>query len=283
MRSKFSMYCRDVFFGDEAFPGVLADEVGGGVAGDDFAGAVEADDAAGGVEDDDQRADGVEHGGDEVALDGQRGFDALAGAGGAVHLADAKVELQPGDDHLAERVERLKLRGGELAGGGVEHAEAADGGAGRHDDGRAGVEAVAAVAERDAAGGVVGVAARVGNLVDAVAGERGFAGQRVARRAGDVDAVARREGDAVFFDKRDGRHGGVGDLRRQTSDVVEGGVVRHLQKLVLFESLETRHVPRWLETRSSLLGSKDMERKRQLHSHFWSLRPDEGTWLTGNR
>ena len=128
MRSKLSMASGDVVFGDEACPRrsvpTRRAEV---VAGDDLAGAVEADDAAGGVEDDDQGADGVEDGGDEVALDGEGGFDALAGAGGAVHLADAGVELEAGDDLAAEAVEGVELRGGELAGGGVEDEEAADG------------------------------------------------------------------------------------------------------------------------------------------------------------
>ena len=85
----------DVLVGDELVPGVAADEGGEVVAGGGLAGAVEADDAAGGVEDGDQGVDGVEDGGDEVALDGEGGLDALAGAGAAVHLALA-VELESG-------------------------------------------------------------------------------------------------------------------------------------------------------------------------------------------
>ncbi len=92
----------DFVAGDELVPGVAADEGGEVVSGGDLAGAVEADDAAGGIEDGDEGADGVEDGGDEVALDGEGGFDALTGAGGAVHLADAAVELEAGDDLAAE-------------------------------------------------------------------------------------------------------------------------------------------------------------------------------------
>ena len=115
-RSKVSMASGMSSAGDELVPGVAADEGGEVVAGGGLAGAVEADDAAGGVEDDDQGADGVEDGGDEVALDGEGGFDALAGAGGAVHLADAAVELEAGDDLAAEDVEGVGLRGGERRG-----------------------------------------------------------------------------------------------------------------------------------------------------------------------
>ena len=92
----------DILPRDQLVPGVAADEGGEVVAGGDLAGAVEADDAAGGIEDGDQRADGVEDGGDEVALDGEGGLDALAGAGGAIHLANAAVELEAVDDLAAE-------------------------------------------------------------------------------------------------------------------------------------------------------------------------------------
>ncbi len=101
----------DFVAGDELVPGVAADEGGEVVAGGELAGAVEADDAAGGIEDGDEGADGIEDGGDEVALDGEGGFDALAGAGGAVHLADAAVELEAGDDLAAEDFERVGLLG----------------------------------------------------------------------------------------------------------------------------------------------------------------------------
>ena len=77
----------DVVLGDQLVPGIAADQGGKVVSGGGLAGAVEAHDAAGGVEDDDQGVDGVEHGGDEVALDREGGFDALAGAGGTLHLA----------------------------------------------------------------------------------------------------------------------------------------------------------------------------------------------------
>ena len=87
----------DVGVGDELVPQIAADQGGEVVAGGGLAGAVEADDAAGGVEDGDQGVDGVEHGGDEVAFDGEGGLDALAGArdarpsGGSAWLSSMEV------------------------------------------------------------------------------------------------------------------------------------------------------------------------------------------------
>ena len=61
----------DVGLGDELVPEIAADEGGEVVSGGGLAGAVEADDAASGVEYCDECVDGVEDGGDEVALDGE--------------------------------------------------------------------------------------------------------------------------------------------------------------------------------------------------------------------
>src|SRR5947209_19625709 len=81
----------DVGVGDELVPQIAADEGGEVVSGGGFAGAVEADDASGGIEDCDEGVDGVEDGGDEVALDGEGGLDALAGAGHALDLAERVI------------------------------------------------------------------------------------------------------------------------------------------------------------------------------------------------
>ena len=137
----------DFVAGDELVPGVAADEGGEVVSGGELAGAVEADDAAGGIEDGDEGADGVEDGGDEVALDGEGGLDALAGAGGAVYLADAGVELEAIDDLSAENGEGVGLGWGEGAGGGVEYEEGADADSVGGGEGGAGVEAEGVVAE----------------------------------------------------------------------------------------------------------------------------------------
>ncbi len=88
--------------GMEFVPGITADERGEVIAGGDLAGAVEADDAARGVHDHDQCADGVEDRGDEVALGGEGGFDALAVAGSTVDLADPAVEFEAGGDLAAQ-------------------------------------------------------------------------------------------------------------------------------------------------------------------------------------
>ena len=105
---------------------VTADEGGEVVAGGGLAGAVEADDTTGGIEDGDQCVDGIEHGGDEVAFDDEGGFDALAGAGDAVHLTLGVAELDGGHRLAAERGEGLRLEGSEPAGGGVQYKERAD-------------------------------------------------------------------------------------------------------------------------------------------------------------
>ena len=101
----------DVGVGDELVPEIAADQGGEVVSGGGLAGAVEANDAAGGVEDGDQCVDGVEHGGDEVALDDEGGFDALAGAGNALHLAQGVVEFDRGHGLAAEHGESLRWKG----------------------------------------------------------------------------------------------------------------------------------------------------------------------------
>ncbi len=146
-RSKLLDGGGDVGVGDELVPEIAADEGGEVVSGGGLAGAVEADDAAGGVEDGDQGVDGVEHGGDEVALDGEGGLDALAGAGDALHLAQCVAELDGGHGLAAEDGEGLHLEGGEAAGGLVEDEEGADADAGGRDQRGAGVEAEGAAGE----------------------------------------------------------------------------------------------------------------------------------------
>ena len=100
---------RDLVLRDQPLPRELADEVGRLIAGDDLAGAIEAHDAAGGVEDHDQRADGVEHGGDEVAFDGERRLHALPCARGLSVLANAARKLEPCSDEVRQRLQRLEL------------------------------------------------------------------------------------------------------------------------------------------------------------------------------
>ncbi len=221
----------DLVAGDELVPGVAADEGGEVVSGGDLAGAVEADDAAGGIEDGDQGADGVEHSGDEVALDGEGGFDALAGAGGAVHLADAAVELEAGDDLAAEDAESVGLRGGERARrAGRATQQRADVDAAGRGEGSAGVEAVGAAFEQNAVGGEVGIVARVLNLVDGVAEDGGLAGQAAEGELGDIHADAGLEPDAVGADERDGRDRSVAELCGQPGDVVEDGIRRRVER-----------------------------------------------------
>ncbi len=105
----------DVGLGDELVPEIAADEGGEVVSAGGLAGAVEADDAAGGVEYRDEGVDGVEHGGDEVALDGEGGLDALAGAGGSLHEADGGGELDRGHGLAGKDGHGLELEGVELA------------------------------------------------------------------------------------------------------------------------------------------------------------------------
>ena len=54
----------------------------------------------------------------------------------------------------------------------------------------------------------------------------------------DVDAEARLEPDAVGADERDGGDGGVADLGGETRDVVEDGIGRSVEDLVLVEGLD---------------------------------------------
>ncbi len=147
----------DLVAGDELVPRVAADEGGEVVARGDLAGAVEANDSACGVEDGDEGTDGVEDGGDEVALDGEGGLDALAGAGGAIHLTDAAVELEAGDDLAAEDAEGAGLFLGQPAGCAVEDEKRADVDTAGRGEGSSGVEAIEASFDEDAVGGEVGV------------------------------------------------------------------------------------------------------------------------------
>ena len=167
----------DLAAGDESVPGVAADKGGELVSGGDLAGAVEADDAPGGIEDGNEGTNGVEDGGDEVALYGEGGLDALTGAGGAIHLEDAAVELEASDDLAAEDTEGVGLLGGETTGGGIEDEERADADAAGSGEGSSGVEAVGAAFDVDAVGGEVGVVAGVLDLVDGIAEDGGLAGQ----------------------------------------------------------------------------------------------------------
>ena len=139
----------DVGLGDEFVPEIAADEGGEVVSGGGLAGAVEADDAAGGVEDGDEGVDGVEDGGDEVALDGEGGLDALAGAGDALHHAQGAVEFDGGHGLAAEHGEGLRLRRGESSRGCVEYEERAEAHSAGGDQRGAGIEAEGAAGERD--------------------------------------------------------------------------------------------------------------------------------------
>ena len=199
MRSKLSMYCGTSSSGISRSPRVLAEQLRRVIAGDDFARAVEAHNAPRGIKDHDQRADGVEHGGHEVALDRKRGLNALLCACRAVSLAHAHGKLQPRCDHVAQRLQRVELLRRELARGRVEHGEAADGDGLRRHDGRAGVEAIAAVAERNASGRVAWVATRVGDLVDAVAGDGVLARQRMPRHPVEVHAMTPEQHNPVLL------------------------------------------------------------------------------------
>ena len=202
-----------------------------------LAGAIEADDAAGGVEDYDEGAYGVEDGGDEVALDGEGGLDALAGAGGTVYLADAGVEFEAVNDLTAENGEGFGLGCGESASGCVEDEEGAYTDAVGGGEGGTGVEAEGGIAEDDAFGGVVGVLAGVADLVDGVAEDGGLAGGAAERGLDEVEAYVGLEPDAVGADEGDGGDGGVADLGGEAGDVVEDGIGRRVEDLVVGESL----------------------------------------------
>ena len=94
---------------NQGVPQGVADNFFHGPAGDGFADAIEADDATGGVVDDDQCADSVEHGGDEVSLDGEGGFDALAAACLALVEAGAQAQFQPGHDGARKGAQGVAL------------------------------------------------------------------------------------------------------------------------------------------------------------------------------
>ena len=228
----------DVFFGDDAVPGVASDQGGKVVSAGGLAGAVEADDASGGVVDSDQRSDRVEDGGDEVALDGEGGFDPVAGGGGAIHLADAGFEFELLDDLAGEGSEGSELGFAEASADGIEDAEAADDDSGGGDEGGSGKEAVLAAAEEDS-GAAGRVEAGVGDLVDLVGCEGFFetdgpAGDGVGGDAeGGVDVEVAGGGE----DDRGNR--GVGDLGGEATDVLKGWIGWRAEDAVLFEGLQT--------------------------------------------
>ncbi len=155
--------------GDELVPEVTSDQGGEVVSRGGLAGAIEADDAAGGVEDGDQGVDGVQHGGDEVALDGERGLDSLAGAGHALHLAQGVAELDGGHRLPPQHGEGLRLKGGEPSRRRVEDKERANAHPGGRDQRSVGIEAEGAAAEQDPIRREGGVFGGVGDLVHALA------------------------------------------------------------------------------------------------------------------
>ena len=229
----------DLTAGDELVPGVATDECGELVSGGDLAGAVEADDAPSGVEDRNEGTDGVEDGRDEVAFDGESGFNALTRAGGTIHLANATVELEAGDDLAAEDAKRVGLLGSEATGCGVEDEKSTNAGAAGSCERSAGVEAIGAAFDVDAVGGEVWIAAGVLNFVDGVAEDGRFAGQATENQFGCVDAGAGLDPDAVRVDQRDGCDWGAAELRGESGDVVENGIRGSGEDLVLMEGFDS--------------------------------------------
>ena len=162
----------------------------------------------------------------------------MTGAGCAVHLADAAVEFEARDDLAAENAECVGLRAGESTGRMVEHEERTDGDAAGCGERGAGVKAIRSAFEDDAVGGVVGVVARVGDLVDGVAEDGGFAGKAAQGELVGFDAKTGTQPDAVRANQGDGGDGSVAELRGQTGDVVEDGIGRGIEDLVLIEGFD---------------------------------------------
>ena len=216
----------EVFLGDEFVPGIAADEDVEVVSAGELAGAIEANDAAGGIVDRDEGGDGIEDGGDEVAFDGEGALNALPGAGGAVDLADAAVELKANDDLAAKGGERFGLGYGEAARMGVEHEQGADGDAAGSGERGSGVEAEATAIDEDAGGGEVWILPGVSEFVDGVAEDGGFARSGAERELGGMDADAGLEPEAIGADEGDGGDGSVADVCGQAGEIVEDGIGR---------------------------------------------------------
>jgi hypothetical protein len=117
----------------------------------------------------------------------------------------------------------------------VEDKERADADAAGCAEGGASVEAVGAALKDDAVGGVVGVVAGVGEFVDGVAEDGGLAGQAAEGEFVGFDAEAGAQPDAVGADQGDGGDWGVAELRGQTGDVIEDGIGRGIEDLILIE------------------------------------------------
>ena len=230
----------DVGVGDELVPQVAPDQGREVVSGSGLAGAVEADDAAGSVEDSDQGVDGVEHGGDEVALDGQGGFDALARAGNALHLAHGVIEFDRGHGLAAEHGEGLLLKGSKPARWRVHHEKRADADSGGRDQRSAGIEVEVAAGQDDASRSEFGMLAGVRNFVDAQGAERRARGQAAQRQVEFLHAVASVDSDAIGQGEGNPGHRSIANLCCKLGQVVDRGVRGGVDDLIPIEGLDTQ-------------------------------------------
>ena len=202
----------DVRVGDELVPEGPSDQAGEVVSAGSLAGAIEADDAAGGVEDGDQGVNGIKHGGYEVALHGECGLDALAGAGNALHLAQGMAKFDRGHRLPPQHGEGMQLKGGEPARGDVEDKERSDAHPGGRDERSVGIKVEGAASQEDPSRSEGGMLRGVGNLVYALAAQRRHSGQTAKGQLGLADAAAGVDPDSVGGGEGDPGDGGVADL-----------------------------------------------------------------------
>ena len=161
-----------------------------------------------------------------------------AGAAGALHLALGVVEFDRGHRLPAKDAEGLRLEGGEPSRGDVEDKEGAKANSGGRGERGVGIEAKGAAGEQYPARGEGGVIGGVGDLVHALAAQRGHRGQAAERQLGVAEAASGVDTDAVDGGKGDPGDGGVAGLCGQLDEVVDGGVGQCTEDLVSIESLE---------------------------------------------
>src|SRR6185437_9834230 len=179
-------------------------------------------------------------GGHEVALDDERGFNALSRARDAFHLAQRMSQLNGRHGLPCQHAERLRLEGSQAARCGIKHEQRAHANAcGCVQRGRC-IKAERAAGKDNAVRRELGVFARVGDFIDVLRAQRRIAGECSGCKFSFAKAMASIEPDAVRACERDARGGSSADPRGQLGKVVYCGIGRGAEHLVFVQGLQAQ-------------------------------------------
>ncbi len=149
---------------------------------------------------------------------------------------------------------------------GIQNKKDADADAAGGGKGSASVEAHTLPLDLYAVRGEVGVLAGVGEFVEGVAEDGGLAGSTAKGELGRVHAVAGLQPDAVLADEGDSCDGSVAYLGGETCDVVEDGIRRGVEHLVLAEGFDPESFV--FDEECIHRSLKLREARSGLHCHF---------------